>query len=381
MTSQTKGGLEGIIATRTAISDIDGEQGKLVYQGIDIFDLANNSSFEETIYLVWNGRLPNKHELDSLKQELAESRKPHPEVVRVIQNLPRNDIPMDALRTAVSVAGIYDPDTGSSSREANVRKAIRLVAQTPILVAYIERVKSGLELVEPRMDLSLAANFLYMLFDKEPDQETAHEFDVALILHVDHELNASAFTSRVIASTLADMYSAVTGAIGALSGPLHGGANQRVMEMLIEIGEPERTEEYINDLLSRHERVMGFGHRVYKVMDPRATILKAMSKALGERHGNTKWFEISERIEKSLLQEKGLYPNVDFYSASFYHELGVPVDLFTCIFAMSRMAGWTAHVLEQQADNRLIRPRAEYMGPRNVEYLPLTNRNGKEKVL
>ena len=369
-----KAGLEGTTAAHTAISDVDGEQGRLIYQGIDIFELAGSSTFEETTYLIRNGELPNVEQLGTLNRQLAENRRPPREVVGLIRNLPRDAAPMDALRSAVSAMGLYDPDTGDESREANVRKAVRLVAQTPTLVAYIERLRNGEEIVEPRQDLSLAANFLYMLTGEEPTAESAEEFDAALVLHVDHELNASAFTSRVISATQADMYSAVTGAIGALSGASHGGANQRVMETLEEIGSPEKAEDYVRDLLGRGERVMGFGHRVYRVMDPRAKILKGMARNLGERHGNTKWFEISEIVEDIVIREKNIFPNVDFYSASFYRELGIATDLFPAIFAMSRMSGWTAHVLEQQADNRLIRPRAEYTGPRDAAYIPLEER-------
>ncbi len=370
-----KAGLEGTTAARTAISDVDGEQGRLIYQGIDIFELAGSSTFEETTYLIWNGKLPNAEQLGPLDRQLSENRRPPREVVDLIGNLPKDAAPMDVLRTAVSAMGLHDPDTGDESRAANVRKAVRLVARTPTLVAYIERIRQGREIVEPREDLSLAANFLYMLTGEEPTAESAEEFDAALVLHIDHELNASAFTSRVISATLADMYSAVTGAIGALSGPSHGGANQRVMEMLEEIGSPENAEEYVRDALGRGERIMGFGHRVYRVMDPRAKILKGMARNLGERHGNTKWFEISEIVEDVVIREKNIFPNVDFYSASFYHELGIATDLFPAIFAMSRMSGWTAHVLEQQADNRLIRPRAEYTGPRDATYIPLEDRS------
>ena len=370
-----KAGLEGTTAARTAISDVDGERGRLIYQGIDIFELAGSSTFEETTYLIWNGKLPNVEQLGTLNRQLAENRHLPREVVDLIGNLPNDAAPMDVLRTAVSAMGLYDPDAGDESREANVRKAVRLVAQTPALVAYIERLRKGQDPVEPREDLSLAANFLYMLTGEEPTVESAEEFDAALVLHVDHELNASAFSSRVISATLADMYSAVTGAIGALSGPSHGGANQRVMETLEEIGPPENAEGYVRDALGRGERIMGFGHRVYRVMDPRAKILKGMSRNLGERTGNTKWFEISEIVEDTVIREKNIFPNVDFYSASFYHELGIATDLFPAIFAMSRMSGWTAHVLEQQADNRLIRPRAEYTGPRDATYVPLEDRS------
>lgn len=369
-----KAGLEGTTAARTAISDVEGERGRLVYQGIDIFELAGRSTFEETTYLIWNGKLPDAGQLQTLNGELSDRRPPR-EVVDLVGRFPKEAAPMDVLRTTVSAMGLYDPDAGDESREANVRKAVRLVARTPTLVAYAERLRKGREVVEPREDLSLAANFLYMLTGEEPATESAEEFDAALVLHIDHELNASAFTSRVIAATQADMYSAVTGAIGALSGPSHGGANQRVMEMLEEIGEPENAEGYVRNLLGRGERVMGFGHRVYRVMDPRAKILKGMSRNLGERTGDTKWFDISEIVEDVVIREKNIFPNVDFYSASFYHGLGIATDLFPAIFAMSRMSGWTAHVLEQQADNRLIRPRAEYVGPREVPYVPLEERS------
>lgn len=369
-----KAGLEGTTAARTAISDVDGEQGRLIYQGIDIFELAGSSTFEETTYLIWNGKLPNVEQLGTLNRQLS-ARRPPREIVDLIGSLPKDGAPTDVLRTAVSAMGLYDPDTGDESREANIRKAVRLVAQTPTLVAYVERLRKGQGVVEPREDLSLAANFLYMLTGEEPTPESAEEFDAALVLHVDHELNASAFTSRVISATQADMYSAVTGAIGALSGPSHGGANKRVMETLEKIGEPENAETYVRDTMNRGERIMGFGHRVYRVIDPRAKILKGMSRNLGERHGNTKWFEISKIVEDFVIREKNIFPNVDFYSASFYHELGIATDLFPAIFAMSRMSGWTAHVLEQQADNRLIRPRAEYTGPRDVSYTPLKDRS------
>lgn len=374
MSEDKKAGLESMMAAKTAISDVDGELGRLIYQGIDIFDLAERSTFEETTYLIWNGELPDERQLRTFTARLSQKLSPPREVVELVRSLPKDAAPMDALRTAVSATGLYDPQEGDDSREANMGKAIRLVAQTPALVAYIDRLRNGREIVEPRTDLPLAANFLYMLTGEEPEPTNAESLDTALVLHVDHELNASAFTSRVITSTLADMYSAVTGAIGALSGPSHGGANQRVMEMLEEIGRPEKAEEYVENALSEGRRIMGFGHRVYRVMDPRAKILKRMARDLGEHTGDTKWYEISERVEDVVIREKNIFPNVDFYSASFYRALGISTDLFPAVFAMSRMAGWTAHVLEQKADNRLIRPRAEYTGPRGVEYVSLESR-------
>jgi citrate synthase len=281
---------------------------------------------------------------------------------------------MEVLRTAVSLLSMYDPDDADSSREANVRKATRLVAQTPTIVAAIEALRKGREPLAPRSDLSLAANFLYMLFGEEQDPTAVRAMDVALILHADHELNASTFAARVTAATLADMYSAIVAAICALKGPLHGGANEQVFKMLQAIGSPDRAAAYIKDQLAAGKKIMGFGHRVYRSEDPRATQLRHLSKELGEKRGEPQWHKISWQVEQAVKAEKGLYPNVDFYSASTYHSLGIPTDLFTPVFAISRMSGWTAHVLEQYGNNRLIRPRAEYVGPRHVPYTPLDER-------
>lgn len=374
-TTPTKpAGLEDVVAATSAICDVNGKEGRLIYYGLDVRDLAEHSTFEETVYLLWHGHLPQRDELAALQSQLATNRALPADVLRMMRELPKEAVPMELLRTAVSLLSMYDPDDADSSREANVRKAARLVAQTPTVVAAIEAIRSGREPVAPREDLSLAANFLYMLFGKEQNETAVHAMDVALILHADHELNASTFAGRVTAATLADMYSSVVSAICALKGPLHGGANEQVFKMLQAIGSPDRAEAYIKESLGAGKKVMGFGHRVYRTDDPRATILRQISRQLGQERGETQWFEISRRVEETVKAEKGLYANVDFYSASTYHNLGIPTDLFTPVFAISRMSGWTAHILEQYGNNRLIRPRAEYTGPRNVPYTPIEQR-------
>lgn len=297
------------------------------------------------------------------------------EILAQMLRLPANANGMEVLRTIVSNLSFFDEDVADNSREANYRKTIRLIAKTPLVVALFHRIRSGGDLVMPRNDLSIAGNFLYMLFGKEPSAAHTRVIDVALTLHADHEFNASTFTARCIAATLSDMHSAVTGAIGALKGPLHGGANEQVMKMLLEIGEVSAAQEWITDALASKKKVMGFGHRVYKTEDPRATHLRQMSKQLGEEAGETKWFEMSRIIEDYVLEQKHLYPNVDFYSASAYYMMGIPIDLYTPIFAMSRMVGWTAHIMEQQADNRIIRPASEYTGPTELKYAPISERN------
>ena len=374
--SAVKAGLEGVVAGNSSISFVDGQEGRLLYRGYDINDLAQHSTFEETAYLCWYGRLPTRKELDDLKARLAESRTLPGEVMSLIEKAPKDAHPMDVLRTAVSALGMYDPDKDKdvADTEANIRRAIRLTARTATIVAAFDRIRKGQAPVAPRADLSHAANFLYMLKGTEPDDISERTFDVALVLHVDHEFNASTFAARVTTATLSDMYSAVTSAIGALKGPLHGGANQRVMEMLLSIEDPSKTEEWVRERLARKERIMGFGHRVYKVVDPRARHLERLSRELGERTGNTRWYEMSQVIRRVMEEEKGLYPNVDFYSASAYYCLGIDLDLYTPIFAISRMAGWTAHVMEQYADNRLIRPRSNYTGPLHAEYVPIDQR-------
>lgn len=374
--AEVKAGLEGVVAGNSSISFVDGKEGRLLYRGYDIHDLAQHSSFEEVAYLCWYGELPTRQQLDDLKRQLAENRALPAEVMAIIEKAPKDAHPMDVLRTAVSALGMYDPDAGKdvADPQANVRRAIRLTARTATITAAFDRLRKGHRPVEPRTDLSHAANFLYMLTGTEPSDISERTFDVALVLHVDHEFNASTFTARVTTATLSDMYSAVTAAIGALKGPLHGGANQRVMEMLLKIDDPAKTEAWVRERLANKERIMGFGHRVYKVLDPRAIHLERLSKELGERTGNTRWYEMSQIIRRVMEEEKGLYPNVDFYSASAYYALGIDLDLYTPIFAISRMAGWTAHVMEQYADNRLIRPRSNYTGPLRAEYVPIDQR-------
>ena len=367
-------GLEGVVAAESSIGDVDGVNGVLIYQGLDIHDLAEHSTFEETVFLLWHGRLPKREELDALRGELAASGKLPAEVIELMRSFPADAEPMDALRTAVSALAFYDAGSRDLSREGALRTATRLTAQLPVAVAAFERIRNGKEPVEPRAGLNIATNFLYMLTGEEPSERDARIFDVCLILHADHELNASTFTSRVIAGTLADMYGAVTGAIAALSGPLHGGANTNVMKMLLEIGEPERAEGWLREALASKKKVMGFGHRVYKTEDPRSVWLRKFSRELGEAHGETRWIEILERLRELMFAEKKLYPNVDYYSGSAYYLMGIPLDLFTPIFAVSRISGWTGHILEQYANNRLIRPRAEYVGPRGVPYVPIDER-------
>src|SRR5919198_1904187 len=367
-------GLEGVVAASSAICTVDGLKGVLIYRGYDIHDLAQNSTFEEVVHLLWHGELPRRAELEQLKRDLGANMALHPEVVALIRRLPTEQGPQPVLRTAFSAMALYAPDGPDMSPEANQRKALRTTAQMGTLVAAIQRVAEGQQPIAPRPDRSIAWNFMHMLQDKEPDDVTTRVMDVALILHADHEFNASTFAARVTAATLSDYYSAITSALGALFGPLHGGANSGAIRMLREIGRPERAGQWVRDALGRHERIMGFGHRVYKVYDPRAEELKKMSKALAEQQGDMTLYEISEQIEQVMREEKHLFPNVDFYSASTYTALGIPGPLFTPIFAVSRIAGWSAHVLEQYAHNRLIRPRAEYVGPRDRKYVPLDQR-------
>jgi citrate synthase len=373
--SSVNSGLEGIVAAATKTSLVDGKNGRLVYRGYDIDDLAEHSTYEEVCYLVWYGRLPDRRELSELEHSMAVQRELPNEIERLIGEAPKTAHPMDVLRTAVSALGMYDPDARDNSEPANIRKAIRLTAQVPTIVAFFERLRKGEEVVHPRQNGNLATNFLYMLNGSEPDPEFARILDVCLILHTEHGLNASTFSARVTASTLSDMHSAITSAIGTLKGPLHGGANERVMETLIKIGDAGRAEEMVNQMLAGHERIMGFGHRVYKTEDPRATILRRHSEALGKKTGDSRWYEISRGVEKAMRADKpDLYPNVDFYSASVYHMLGIPTDEFTPVFAISRMAGWTAQLLEQYANNRLIRPESEYIGPPSAKYVPIEQR-------
>ena len=367
-------GLEDVIAGTSSISDVNGQTGQLIYRGYDIDDLARYATFDEVIYLLWFGKLPNKNEYQQLREQLVANRELPVQVMKLLFDLPPRANPMHLLRTVVSALALYDPDASDNSPDANLRKAMRLTARIPTIITSIERIRSGELPLKNNPELSHAANYLYTLTGNIPEDLCVRAMDVALILQADHEFNASTFTARVVTSTLSDMYSAVVGAIGALAGPLHGGANERVMRMLIEIRDPARAEEYVKGLLMQKQRVMGFGHRVYKTEDPRAKHLKRLSRELGERQGNLRWYAISEKVEEVMLREKGLYCNVDFYSASVQYMLGIPIDMFTPLFASSRIVGWTAHIMEQMGDNRLIRPRAEYVGPRNLRWVPMEER-------
>jgi citrate synthase len=375
--AKPKAGLEDVVAASSGICYLDGDRGVLAYFGYDIHDLARGATFEEVCYLLWHGRLPNRAELGDLQSQLAAARPLAEPILRLMRQLPPSD-GMDMLRTLTSALGQYDPDAGDSSRPANYRKAVRLTAQLGSVVATFGRLQAGGGPIQPDPALGHAANFLYMLTGNRPNALSTRAFDIALVLHADHELNASTFASRVAAATLTDLYSAVVAGIATLKGPLHGGANADVMRLLIEIGEdatPDRIDEAIRSRLARKVKIPGFGHRVYRTEDPRATHLRRMSKELGARAGNTRWFEMSQRIEQAVKAEKTLFPNVDFYSASTYYTLGIPIDLFTPIFAVSRVSGWTAHCLEQYANNRLIRPRTDYIGPIHPQtFLPLDQR-------
>jgi len=376
MTTAAKG-LEGVVAADTRMSFIDGEKGILEYVGIPIDDLARNSTFEETVYLLWNGALPKKDELAAFSAELRERYTLPKAIVDLITSLPKDARPMHVLRTMVSALALHDPNPDANDIPSARAKALNILGQTPTIVAYFDRYRRGLPLVEPRKDLSFAHNFLYMLNGKEPTETMARAFDVCMILHADHGLNNSTFTARVIISTLSDMYSALSGAIGSLRGPLHGGANEGVMVMLNEIPSVDAVEAYITGKLERKEKIMGFGHRVYKAYDPRATFLKTLARQLAEDTGNQALYEKSTRIEQVMekaVAAKGIYPNVDFYSATTYHCIGLQLDLFTPMFAMSRIGGWAGHILEQLDGNRLYRPTANYVGPHNVRYVPIDQR-------
>jgi citrate synthase len=377
VTTGAKAGLEDVVAASSGICYLDGDRGVLAYHGHDIHDLARFTTFEEVCYLLWHGRLPNRAELGDLQSQLAAARPPSEHVLRLMRQLPPSD-GMDMLRTIASALGQLDPEANDNAPQANYRKAVRLTAQLGSIVATYGRMQAGGGPIQPDPALGHAANFLYMLTGQRPDALSTRAFDVALTLHADHELNASTFAARVAAATLTDLYSAIVAAIGTLKGPLHGGANADVMRLLIELGEdatPERIEDGIRSKLARKVKIPGFGHRVYRTEDPRVTHLRRMSKELGERAGNTRWFEMSQRIEQLVRSEKQLNPNVDFYSASTYYTLGIPIDLFTPIFAVSRVSGWTAHCLEQYANNRLIRPRTDYIGPPYPQtVLPLDQR-------
>lgn len=367
-------GLRGVVAAQSTIGDVDGEKGILIYQGYNIHDLAENSTFEETVFLLWNGRLPNKQELENLRKQFQQNYQIPSEVLEMMKQFPKDANPMDVLRTAVSSLDFYDKEGRGTDREAAMNAAIKLTGQLPTIVAAWDRIRNGKETIAPDTNLSIAENFLYMLRGEKPEADEARIFDICLILHADHELNASTFTTRVVAGTLADIYGAVTAGIAALAGPLHGGANTKVMESLLEIGSVENVEPWLDNKLANKEKVMGIGHAVYRTEDPRATWLRKFSQRMGEKKGETKWFEMSQKLETLMHEKKGMYPNVDFYSASTYYLMGIPLDLYTPIFAISRISGWTGHILEQYADNKLIRPRAEYVGERNREYKPIDER-------
>src|ERR1700690_4105162 len=375
-TTHVPKGLEGVVATTSSICYIDGEQGVLAYRGIDIHELADNSTFEETCYLLWSGRLPSRTELKEIRNRLAEERKLDPAIINLLRSAPKHVVAMDVLRTAVSALSFYDAEEKNNDHEANIHKAIRLTSQIAMIVAAYDRIRKGKPVVEPDRSLSHAANFLLMLNGTKPSETAERALDIALILHADHELNASTFAARVTAATLSDMPSAIVSAIGTLKGPLHGGANEAVFKILKEIdANGADPVEYVKGLLAQKKKIPGFGHRVYHTEDPRATHLRQMSRDLGHSSGDPRWFEYSQKIEEFVNADKQLNANVDFYSASTYQTLGIDVDLFTPIFAVSRVGGWTAHVIEQLDDNRLIRPRADYIGPTYPQkYVPIEKR-------
>jgi citrate synthase len=373
MADATGKGLEGVVAAQTKISDVDGRKGKLFYAGYDIADLAAHATFEETIHLLHHLELPTASQLSETVATLRAESTLDPSLVELVASLAERTGPMTTLRTAVSAAAALDPDD-QESPEANLRKAYRLMAKTPQIVATYQRLRTGADAIEPRDDLGVAANFLYALTGKQPDPQVARDFDVVLVLYADHTLNASTFAGRVAAATLADMYAAATAAVATLQGPLHGGAIEAVREMLEEIGSPEQAPGWVRERLAAKQKVMGFGHRVYKTWDPRATVLRDIAERLGRQFGDTRWYDTSIRVQEAVMEEKRLYPNVDFYTASVYSALGLPPDLYTPLFATARMAGWTAHIREQYADNRLIRPDSEYVGPAPRSWKPLESR-------
>ena len=374
MGTVTAAGLEGVIAGESEICYIDGHQGVLSYRGYNIHTLADHAVFEEVVFLLWNGRLPKQAELDELKRELAAARDLPQPVADFLGGVPKANT-MDVLRTAVSMLSLHDPDGQDMSAEANHRKAVRLMAKTATIVTTYDRLRNGKPILAGDPSLGFAANFLYTLTGKRPDDVMERAFDVALTLHADHELNASTFAARVVAATLSDIYSAITAGIGALKGPLHGGANQDVINWLLKLGDEDSAVDAVRNTLARKVKIPGFGHRVYRTEDPRATHLRVLSEELGQRTGHEKLYRLSRVMEDTVKGEKGLNPNVDFYSASAYYSLGIPIDLYTPIFAVSRMSGWTAHALEQYHNNRLIRPRAEYKGsPDGQPWVPMSER-------
>ncbi|MBI5695352.1 MAG: citrate synthase [Nitrospirae bacterium] len=367
-------GLEGIVAGRTTISEIDEARSSLMFRGYDIRDLATKSTYEETAFLLLNGRLPDAAELAAFSSRLKAERGVPGEVIDLFGKIPSHAHSMDVLRTGISLVGLFDPEEWDGSHEANIRKAERIIAKMPTLVALGYRLPHRMKPVEPRDDLPHAANFLYMLLDKEPDGPKGRIFDSSMIIYAEHEYNASSFAAHVTVSTLSDIYSGITAAVGTLKGPLHGGANEEVMKMLIDIGEGDKAEKWVMDRLGRKEKIMGFGHRVYKHGDSRAPILKEASKEVCEFDGYCHWHEIAVKVEEVVKREKGLLPNVDFFTASIYYLMGLPIETFTPVFAMARAAGWCAHVIEQLDDNRLIRPASEYVGQRGLVYKPVGER-------
>jgi citrate synthase len=374
MTTPTKAGLEDVVVSTSEICFIDGDRGRLLYRGFDIDDLVEHSSFEEVVYLLWHGPLPTRKDLEAHVKALSANRRLPAKLIAMLKALPRKTTPMEVLRTGVSALSAFDPDAADNLREATLHKALRLTAQMPTLVAAWERVRRGKAPIAPDRRLTLAANFLYMMTGRKPTPLAAKTFDVALILHADHEFNASTFAARVTAATLSDLHSAVTAAIGALKGPLHGGANEQVMRMVEKIRDPSGAEAWIRRVLAEKARIMGFGHRVYHVEDPRAKHLRRLAVELGRERGNTAAVEILDTVRRVVEEQKHIKPNVDLYSGAAYASMGIATDQFTPIFAISRVAGWAAHVLEQHANNRLIRPRSEYTGPTSTPYIPLDAR-------
>ncbi len=381
MASQTETvekGLDSIIVEETSIGYVDGKRGKLIYQGYDIEDLTPHSTFEETAYLIWNGELPKKPQLTDLTQRLKMDRALPKHIPTILRELPPDTDPMDTLKIGVAALAPFDPELADNTPEANVRKAIRLTAKMPTLIAAVNSIREGREPIQPHNDLDHAANFLYMLTGNKPDELTAKIFDEALILHMEHGANASTFSCIVTASTLADLYSAIVSGIGTLKGPLHGGANENALNFFLQVGTPDNAEAAVNKALDSKIRIPGFGHRVYRAYDPRARIFKDRVRELSEKHGNLQLFNIAQNVEevttKRLTKERGLFPNIDFYSGIVYHLMGIPTDLFTPVFAMSRVVGWTAHVLEYLKDNRLIRPRDRYIGALDKKYTPIGER-------
>src|SRR5205809_2085986 len=367
-------GLEGVVAASTRLSDVRGDVGQLIYCGYDINELAGQVTFEEVVHLLHHDHLPNRAELDELKGLLAVKRELPKGVVEIIKRFPKDTLPMHAIRTAVSALGCFDPEADNNSMDENRLKALRLIARIPLMPAYVPRQRQGKSLLPPDPSMGEAANFLYLIDGEKPSAEKINTLDMCYVLHADHGMNASTFSARVTIATLSDMYSAITSAIGTLKGPLHGGANEGVIKMLQEIGSLDRVDSYVHDALAQKRKIMGIGHRVYKTLDPRAPHLKRMAQILSAKIGEPKWIQMSERIAEIMLKEKGLNANVDFYSATVYYSLGIPTDLFTPIFALARTAGWTAHVLEQLADNRLIRPQSQYSGPVGLEVGPFEER-------